>query len=155
MTVSMAEIDLETLKTLLHQPSKEHYQKVLALLVQATNAERGCFWLEKENSFVYEGDEDLRKKFPFSREAVDTVLEKGRSLISFDTTTDQRFTPFGSVMMHDVRSCLCATCMDNTGEVLVLAYFDTSMSNEPFTEEDLQLLREVLSFVPGAVPVED
>lgn len=149
----MADIELQTYSNLLQADSITNYETVLGHLVEATGAERGCLWLENKNAFVYNGDEELRKKFPFSREAVDSVLESGRSLLSFDTTTDSRFTPFGSIMMHNVRSCLCAACQDSSGEVLVLAYLDTSIGAEQFTEDDLQLVRNVLSFVPGAVPV--
>lgn len=151
----MDNADLHQYSELLKDPSIEDYKTVLGMLVKATKAERGCLWLENKNSFVYHGDEELRKKFPFSREAIDTVLEKGRSLLSFDTTTDPRFTPFGSMMMHNVRSCLCAPCKDQSGEILVLAYFDTSTSSEQFTEDDLALLNTVLSFVPNAAPAEE
>lgn len=151
----MSQTDLKPYEELLTAPTIDSYKKVLAMLVEATGAQRGCFWLENHNNFIYQGDEELRKQFPFSRQAVDTVLAKGRSLLSYDTTTDARFTPFGSVMMHNVRSCLCAACTDNYGEVLVLGYFDNTIGAEQFTDEHLDLLRRVLSLVPDAVPVED
>ena len=55
--------------------------------------------------------------------------------------------------MNKVRSCLCAACYDKGGELLAVAYFDNGMSYGMFAEEDLKLLREVLSLFPGAVPV--
>lgn len=149
----MSSADLEPFQELLENPDPDSYQMVLELLMEETFAERGCMWLERENAFIYSGDEELRKEFPFSRQAVDSVLEQGRSFISFDAEVDERLRPSGSLMMHNVRSCLCAAGSDTEGNVLVLAYFDNSMSSGQFSKEDLELLKRVLSLVPGAVPV--
>jgi GAF domain-containing protein len=149
----VTQIDLVPYQELLSIPTRENYQQLLELLMEEIFAERGCIWLERENVFLYNGDEDLRKRFPFSRQAVDSVLDHGRSFISFDATSDDRLRPSGSIAMNNVRSCLCAACQDQSGAVLVLAYFDNSMSSGQFSEEDLQLLKDVLSLVPGAVPV--
>ena len=146
-------MELEHYEELLSEPSVDNYSQVLELLMEETFAERGCFWLERENKFLYQGDEELRKEFPFSRQAVDAVLSQGRSFISFDTTEDDRLTDSSSILMNKVRSCLCAACRDPRGEVLVLAYFDNSMSSGQFSEEDLALLKAVLALVPGAVSV--
>ena len=144
--------ELETFKELLSQPSEADYERVLELLLEQIFAERGCMWLEGENSFIYHGDEELRKTFPFSRQAVDSVLDQGCSFISFDSTQDERIHDSGSILMNNMRSCLCAACTDASGQVLVLAYFDNSMKSDPFSEKDLETLRTVLALVPGAVP---
>lgn len=148
------ESEIEPFRDLLRDPGVDDYQTLLELLLEELFAERGCMWLERENAFVYSGDEELRREFPFSRQAVDEVLEHGRSFVSYDTTSDDRVQPTGSIAMHKVRSCLCAACRDEEGQVLVLAYFDNGMSSGQFTERDLALLKKVLSLVPGAVPVE-
>lgn len=144
---------LEPFRELLQSPSVEDYEKILELLLEEVFAERGCMWLERENRFIYQGDEDLRKSFPFSRQAVDAVLAEGRSFLSYDTEQDDRIRPSGSMLMNNVRSCLCAASSDEHGQVLVLAYFDNSVSAGQFSEEDLEFLKAVLSLVPGAVPV--
>lgn len=149
----MSEDLLEVFRDILAEPSVEAYEQVLEILLEEFFAERGCMWLERENRFVYRGDEELRRTFPFSRRAVDEVLEQGVSFISLDATTDERFRPSGSVMLHNVRSCLCAASRNAEGEVLVLAYFDNSMTSGPFAEKDLEMLKDVLSLVPGAVPL--
>jgi len=134
-------------------PGTASYQEVLEMLVVEMSAERGCLWLEQENRLLYCGDEKLHRAFPFSRQAVDSVLDRGRSFVSYDTEQDDRLEPTGSIRVNKVRSCLCAACHDKSGELLALAYFDNGMSFGIFAEEDLNLLREVLSLVPGAVPV--
>lgn len=147
------EFEIDFFRKLLETPSVEAYGQVLDHLMEEIFAERGCMWLERENAFVYRGDEELRKSFPFSRQAVDAVLEQGRSFICFDSEQDERLRPSGSIAMNKVRSCLCAACIDSEGEVLVLAYFDNGMSSGEFSERDLEYLKSVLSLVPGAVPV--
>lgn len=130
-----------------------NYEEFLELLIEDFFAERGCLWLERENRFVYRGDEELRKRFPFSRQAVDAVLEEGRSFITFDTKSDPRIESASSMAMNNVRSCLCASCTDDKGEVLVVAYFDNTMDSEPFSHKDLKFLKQALSLLPNAIPV--
>lgn len=149
------EFEIEFFQKLLATPSVEAYEQVLELLMEEIFAERGCMWLERENAFIYRGDEELRKSFPFSRQAVDEVLEQGRSFICFDAEQDDRLSPSGSIAMNNVRSCLCAACRDAEENVLVLAYFDNSMSAGEFSERDLEYLKAVLALVPGAVPVSE
>ncbi|MCA9779603.1 MAG: GAF domain-containing protein [Candidatus Eremiobacteraeota bacterium] len=145
---------LETFQEKLAEPvSKEDYQQVLAGLVTQLRAERGCLWLERENKFLYEGDEGLRKEFPFSRQAVDAVLEQGRSFLSFDPECDPRIAEDSSLSLN-VRCCMAASCTDEKGNVLVLAYFDNNLKRDQFTHRDLKVLKAVLSLVPGAVKVE-
>ena len=145
---------LESFQEKLAEPvSKEDYQQVLAGLVTQLRAERGCLWLERENKFLYEGDEGLRKEFPFSRQAVDSVLDRGRSFVSYDTESDARLEPTGSIRVNKVRSCLCAACYDGKGGLIAVAYFDNGMSFGMFAESDLELLKKVLSLFPGALPV--
>jgi GAF domain-containing protein len=140
-------------RDLMDAPDTASYQEMLEMLVVEMSAERGCLWLEPENRLLYSGDEKLHQAFPFSRQAVDSVLDRGRSFVSYDTENDDRLEPTGSIKVNKVRSCLCAACYDKDGELLALAYFDNGMNFGMFTEEDLKLLREVLSLVPGAVPV--
>ena len=147
----MTEFDLMPFRELLAGPSREAYKKILDLLVQELGAERGCFYLDKENIFLYQGDEKLRETFPFSRQAVDAVLEAGSGFISLDPDNDSRLDPTGSIRTNFVRSCVCACGQDAQGEVLVLAYFDSSTSRGPFSEDCLDKLKTVLDLFPGAV----
>ena len=145
---------LQTFREKLAEPvTKGDYEQVLAALVTHLRAERGCMWLERENKFLYEGDERLRREFPFSRQAVDAVLEQGRSFLSFDPESDPRISEDSSLSLN-VRSCMAASCTDENGSVLALAYFDNDMKRDPFSHRDLRFLKAVLSLVPGAVKIE-
>ncbi len=121
----------------------EHF---LELLMEENFAERGCLWLEKDNemSFVYHGDEELRDRFPFSRQVVDSVLEHGRGFVSFDSRTDERLGPSQSIAVNNVRSCLCAAAKGSNGEIQAIAYFDNCASVGNFTETDLEFLNQVM-----------
>ena len=144
---------LELYRDLLRVPSTASYQEMLEMLVVEMSAERGCLWLERENRLLHCGDEKLHKSFPFSRQAVDSVLDRGRSFVSYDTESDARLEPTGSIRVNKVRSCLCAACYDGKGGLIAVAYFDNGMSFGMFAESDLELLKKVLSLFPGALPV--
>ena len=150
----MTEDRLEPYRELFKNPQTKDYEKILELLLEEHFAERGCLWLEEKQSLIYRGNEELRKEFPFSRQAVNEVLGQGRGFLSFDTQVDDRVRPSGSIAMNKVRSCLCAASRDCRGEVLLLAYFDNSMSVGNFRPEDLEFLQQVLDLAPGAVTAE-
>ena len=134
--------------------NEDGYSFVLESLIENFGADRGCLWLERENKFLYRGDEVLRKKFPFSRLAVDAVLrEKGRSFLSFAPENDPRISSRDSLEINQ-RSCLAAACNDAEKNFLVVAYFDRDAKSGQFNHQNLKTLKSVLSLVPGAVPVE-
>ena len=66
---------LDPFKELMERSGRPDYEAVLEALLEEIFAERGCLWLEKDNEFLYRGDDELRKRFPFSRQAVDSVLD--------------------------------------------------------------------------------
>jgi GAF domain-containing protein len=145
---------LEPYREILKEPVAESdYERMLVRLIADLNAERGCLWLERENTFLYEGDEALRERFPFSRQAIDAVLKDGRSFLSFDPDRDPRISRESSLSMN-LRTCLAASCTDSQGEVLAVAYFDNRLDADQFSHQHLRLLKAVLSLVPGAVPVD-
>ncbi len=127
-------------------------KRVLELLMEENFAERGCLWLEERHELIYIGDETLRLEFPFSRRVVDSVLDRGRGFVSYDSSTDARLDPKGSVMVNNVRSCLCTAARSAVGGLLAIAYFDNRASVGNFTEKDLAYLNQVMSLFPGATP---
>lgn len=147
----MADLDPQPMLELL-RPSLNHYKAMLEKLVTAVSAERGCLYLEKENELLYHGDEQLRQKFPFSRDAVLSVLDEGRAFLCLDAANAPKSQGTGSVMINTVRSVLCAAARDVNGEILVLAYFDNKGTSGCFPPESLKLLKSVLGHIPGAVP---
>lgn len=145
---------IQSYRELFQEPvTDKEYKQILESLIETLHADRGCLWLERENSFLYSGDEKLRKKFPFSRQAVDAVLrKKGRSFLSFAPDKDPRISERSSLSLN-VRGCLAASCVDQNENFLVVAYFDRDASSGQFNHKDLKTLKMVLSMVPGAVPI--
>lgn len=143
---------VESYRELLELPSEAIYPHILKSLVKDLNAERGCLWLEAENRFVYEGDEELRKKFPFSRQAFDSVLDKGRTFCCFDSSEDPRVAPEASIRSNNIRSCICAAARDAQDEIVAICYVDNSTARQPFTEDDVNFINSVLSEFSQTVP---
>lgn len=128
----------------------DDYHRLLAMLIDVLDAERGCIWLESQEELVYEGDQSLRASFPFSRSIFDRVLEHGNGFVTFDPVKDDRMGPTSSVAMHNVRSALAAAAKDKDGHVFAIAYFDNRMTAPPFSKDDLAFLQDVLNGLPGA-----
>lgn len=147
----MTQFDINPLVASL-APSTAAYETLLAKLVETLAAERGCFYLEQEDKLIYHGDELLRERYPFSRDAVMSVLDEGRAFLCLDSTSAPKSMSSGSIMVNSVRSVVCAAARDDAGNILVLAYFDNKGTSGCFSKESLKLLKEVLSQVPGAVP---
>lgn len=142
--------DLTPFKELMANPNEYNLGMVLELLMEEHFAERGCLWIEDKKSLIYRGDEELKARFPFSRQVVETALRSGRGFVSFDSRLDDRIKPAGSIAVNDIRSCLCSAARNEKGEVLAIVYFDNKTSAGNFTEEDLAFLNDVMAEYPGA-----
>lgn len=147
------EQNLKPFQELMANPTEENLGTVLELMMEESFAERGCLWIEDKKQLIYRGDEELKARFPFSRQVVETALRTGRGFVSFDSRLDERIKPAGSIAVNDIRSCLCAAARDAQGQVLCIVYFDNKTSAGNFTEEDLHFLNEVMALYPGAAPV--
>lgn len=147
----MSQRDLTPFGGLLAWPDRPALEKLLELLMEENFAERGCLWLEETHDLIYRGDESLRIEFPFSRRVVDSVLDKGRGFVSYDTRHDERLGPTGSIAMNNVRSCLCSAARDPEGGLVAIAYFDNCSSLGNFTREDLEFLDQVMALFPSSV----
>lgn len=148
----MSDRDMEPFVELLDDAlSTANLERVLELLMEENFAERGCFWVPNRD-LVYCGDETLRLRFPFSRNVIKSVLNKGRGFVSFDAQADERLGPSQSIAANNVRSCLCSAARDSEGVILAIAYFDNQATGGNFTIEDLDFLNQVMQCFPGAVP---
>ncbi len=139
---------IEPFKQLLSQSNFSAHNRLLGMLLDTFDAERGCLWLEKSEKLIYRGDESLRNTFPFSRSVFERVLEDGKGFVTFDPSSDDRIHPLSSMNLHNVRSALCAAARDSGGDVIAVAYFDNRISAPPFTEDDLAFLTQVMQLFP-------
>lgn len=142
--------EIEPFVELMSNPTEANLGLVLELMMEEAFAERGCLWIEESKSLIYRGDEELKARFPFSRQVVETALRSGRGFVSFDSRLDDRIKPAGSIAVNDIRSCVCSAARNEAGEVLAIVYFDNKTSAGNFTEEDLAFLNEVMARYPGA-----
>lgn len=130
--------------------STENLEKLLEMLIEENFAERGCLWMPTRD-LIYIGDEVLRLQFPFSRSVIRNVLSRGRGLVSFDPSTDERLGTSQSIAANNVRSCLCSAAHNAEGEILAIAYFDNQASGGNFSQGDLDFLNKVMDLFPEAV----
>ena len=90
----------------------------------------------------HDGDETLRKKFPFSQNVVGEVMAFGTGLVSFKSPeADMQGTQ--SMELHGVRVALCAPILGRGDRDFGVIYFDTRVSAEPFSKEHLHLIQEL------------
>ncbi|MFL6277013.1 MAG: adenylate/guanylate cyclase domain-containing protein [Blastocatellia bacterium] len=85
-----------------------------------------------------------------SRTVVDRVLQEGISLLSLDTTLDQRLVAAQSIIMHNIRSVMCAPLLGRTGALGVI-YVDCTEPMKILREDDLDLLNAVAAEASIAV----
>lgn len=139
---------LEPFRKLLKEPERSDYKRLLGMLLDTFDAERGCLWLEEAEDLIYRGDQSLRDTFPFSRSVFNSVLTEGKGFVTFDPAADDRIPPTSSMNLHNVRSALAAAARDEEGNVRAVAYFDNRISAPPFTEDDLAFLTQVMNLFP-------
>jgi phosphoserine phosphatase RsbU/P len=77
-----------------------------------------------------------------SRTVVGEVLEEGRSVLSTDAQSDERFRARDSVILSGVRSVM-AVPLTVEGKTLGLIYVDSPLEVRPFTSDDLQVLTTI------------
>jgi adenylate cyclase len=85
-----------------------------------------------------------------SRTVVDRVLQERVSLLSLDTMLDQRLVAAQSIIMHNIRSVMCAPLLGKTGALGVI-YVDCTEPMKILREDDLDLLNAVAAEASIAV----
>jgi len=77
-----------------------------------------------------------------SRTVIQKVVEQGSSTLSYDARQDERFSGSVSVMMHDLRSVICAP-LRSRERILGFIYAYTESARRRLTKNDLQMLTAV------------
>jgi adenylate cyclase len=85
-----------------------------------------------------------------SRTVVDRVLQERVSLLSLDTTADQRLVSAKSIIMQNIRSVMCAPLLGKNGPLGVI-YVDCIEQMKILREDDLDLLNAVAAEASIAV----
>lgn len=116
--------------------------EVLTIAREEIGAERGCMLVTRSGheQLLYDGDETLREKFPFSRNLVGEVMAFGIGLVCFDTPAAD-IPGSNSMAIHGVRAALCVPILGRGDRDFGVIYFDSRGGAEPFTKEQLEVIQ--------------
>lgn len=121
--------------------------QVMDAVIGLTGAERGFLVLHEAETGAWRlraarnySHETLRPKdMEVSRTVINTVIEKGKGLVTTDAQNDPRFAQQNSVVFYALRSILCAPLLLR-GKPIGAIYVDNRAQAGLFTPDDLDLL---------------
>ena len=123
--------------------------KILRLVLDVTQADRSFILApdDKTGEMVprYSCTRDGKKEkeqISFSRTIINTVLTTGESILTSDAPHDERFSGAESVILHGIRSTMCAP-LKAKGYLLGVIQVDTRDRVLRFNEDDLELLTAI------------
>ena len=115
-------------------------------VISLSRAERGFLMLLDQDTFDLRlraarnfEQETLQRRDAVSRTVIDTVMKGGSAIITTDAQTDPRFATQNSVIIHSLRSIMCAP-LRARGQIIGVIYVDNRVQTGIFTNEDLDLL---------------
>jgi serine phosphatase RsbU (regulator of sigma subunit) len=143
---------------------EEVLAQIVGLVLEAVPAERAFLLLpDAQGTLVckvacYRGQEpsEVEHVVRISRSITEEVVGRGRSVLTSDAQTDERFRQRDSILLSGIRSIMAVPLLVNRGEAssaIGMIYVDNPMSAGAFTEEDLQLLTMVASV--AAIKIEN
>ncbi|MCX7015719.1 MAG: FHA domain-containing protein, partial [Candidatus Sumerlaeota bacterium] len=138
---------------------EEIYQTALDLIFDALPCDRGVILTKAED----EGDlipvktkfrsGDAKPDIAISRTIIDRCLKDRVAVLSRDAMTDTRFKRSESILLHDIRSAMCAPLISRN-QVQAICFVDTSEAKRAFGEADLaffaSLTAEVATLLDNA-----
>jgi adenylate cyclase len=134
------------------------FKKVIEMLFRFTPADR-IFVLLKEASgelstqiaqFKNAQSRPSTGEIIISKTVVDRVLAERVSLLSFDAQADERLLNAKSILMHSIRSVMCAPLLGQSG-VLGVILVDCQEPGKTLKEDDLELLNAIAAETSIAV----
>jgi len=134
------------------------FKKVIEMLFRLTPADR-IFVLLKEASgelstqaaeFRNPEAGNISSDIVISKTVVDQVLTERVALLSFDALADERLAKAESIMMHNIRSVMCAPLLGQGGALGVILV-DCHQPGKTLKEDDLELLNAVAAETSIAV----
>ncbi|MFA5505279.1 MAG: GAF domain-containing protein [Vulcanimicrobiota bacterium] len=108
------------------------------------DAERGCLLVMStgHETMLYDGDEELNLKFPFSRNVVGQAMTGRTVLVSFDSPGELHGDSVSSMKLHGVRAALCTPLLGPQQQDLGVIYFDSRVGTE-FDEAKIARVEEL------------
>jgi HD-GYP domain-containing protein (c-di-GMP phosphodiesterase class II) len=128
--------------------AKQMLQKVIALSSDAVGADHGYIFVHSKSKTKRELNlEASYEKAGSAAPAVSTtiikrVIKYGRATLTTDASTDERFGTKSSVIIHGVKSVICAPLVarEKTNGVI---YLSAANPNTTFSKEDVELISAI------------
>lgn len=120
-------------------------QTVMDTIIRLTGAERGFLMLREDKELVvriarnWEQESLDKTEFATSRTVINKVVNEGKAILTTNAQEDPRFTGQESVVIHNLRSILCAP-LKVKGELTGVVYADNRIHSGLFTYKELDLL---------------
>ncbi len=126
-------------------------EKVMELVLDFTGAQRGFVLLHEEGqargrfsthcaaSHNFEADELDSDTFRGSRTIVNHVITSGRSELSCDAISEDRYATSSSIQKSGIRAVMCVP-LTNQDQRMGVIYVDTMAGAAPFSAETLETL---------------
>ncbi|MCU0487818.1 MAG: GAF domain-containing protein [Anaerolineales bacterium] len=119
---------------------------VMDTIIRLTGAERGFLMLKDETGqFVtrtarnWEQESIGSSEFAISRSVVDRVVSTGQAVLTTNASEDPRFGDKESIIIHNMRSIMCAP-LKVKGELTGVVYTDNRFRSGIFSDSKLKLL---------------
>jgi signal transduction histidine kinase len=124
----------------------ELLDRIMEVCIESTGAEKGILFLYPEGGGVLNmtvgknlSDQEKQTKLVFSQSIVNQVATAKAPLILTDALSDEALRAQWSVMIHQIRSVICAPIL-NKGELLGVIYLENNQVSGLFSAEDLEVL---------------
>lgn len=131
----------------------EIYETTLNLIFEALPCERGVVLVRNDEDSGFHpvqvrvrGREADSGDIAISQTIIDRCLSDRVAILSRDAMADKRFESSESIMLHDIRSAMCAP-MVSREEVLAICFVDTSETRRTFGEADLDFFASLMAEV--------
>jgi len=129
---------------------KEVIDKALDLFFSSVAADRGVILYKSSPhqsemeivSVRYRDQPITPQKVSISRTILDRVTSEKVSILSSDTSVDERFDASESIIANQIRSAICVP-MIQRGEVMGVIFLDTSTEDKTLTNADLEFVTMV------------
>lgn len=140
---------LNYLSQTLNSPLQEEslIEKVVDILIEVTNAERGLFAKYDNETFHFSivsarniNKENISDLSTFSQSVLQQVVNKNKPILYHDVQSNPKLSQFESVQLHNIKSMLGVPVKkeDNTWGVILV---DSQTDRKEFTEKNLLFLQ--------------
>ena len=120
--------------------------RVMDLVFEFLKADRAFLMLFDENRNclipTVAKSRKKRDKINFSSTIVNQVFNEGVSILTANAMKDKRFSAQESVMMQQIRSCMCVPLWDEK-KIIGILYVDSLFAENMFRQHDLDILSTI------------